>query len=166
MLIKPAAFLDRDGVINVDKGYTYKIEDFEWIYESKEAIKYLNDRSYYVFIVTNQSGISRGYYSENDVRNLHNYINQELSQIEAQIDDFFYSPYHPDVKNKKYDHLSSLRKPEIGMLKLATQKWKVDLEKSFLIGDKKSDLDCANNFGICGHLFKDGSLLDFVKKNT
>jgi len=161
MLI-PAAFLDRDGVINKEKGYVYKVDDFEWIEGSKESIKYLNDNGYYVFVVTNQSGIARGYYSEKDVIFLHKYINDELKNINAHIDEFFFSPYHPD-NTKKYSHLSHLRKPEVGMLDMAASKWKIDKPKSFLIGDKKTDIECAEKFFIRGHLFKGGSLLDFIK---
>ena len=161
--MKPAAFLDRDGVVNVDKGYVYKIEDFEWIEGAKEAIKYLNKEAFHIFIVTNQSGIARGYYNEKDVENLHEYIRYELKKTKAYIDDFFYSPYHPDVKNKKYEHLSHLRKPETGMLEQACKKWQIDLDNSFMIGDKKIDLDCAKNFNIDGYRFKNGNLLNFIK---
>ena len=108
---KPAVFLDRDGVINHDRGYVYKIKDFEWIDGSKEAIKYLKKKGYYVFVVTNQSGISRGFYKEKDVEILHQYINAELKRINTYIDEFFISPYHPDTKNEEYEHLSHLRKP-------------------------------------------------------
>ena len=159
---KRAAFLDRDGVINVEKGYVYKITDFEWIDGAKEAIKFLNDSGYYVFIVTNQSGIARGYYKEKDVEILHNYINIELKYINAHIDEFFYSPYHP-INTNDYLHLSHLRKPEIGMLELANKKWNIDKTKSFLIGDKDTDIECAKNFRIRGHLYKSGNLLDFIK---
>lgn len=162
-MLKPAAFLDRDGVINKEKGYVYKIEDFEWIDGSKETIKYLNDRDYLVFVVSNQSGIARGYYSEYQVINLHNYINQELNKVNAHIDEFFYSPFYPNIKNE-YKHLAHLRKPKTGMLDLANKKWPIDKLNSFMIGDKDTDIECANNFGIRGHLFKDKSLLDFIKK--
>lgn len=161
---KPAAFLDRDGVINKEKGHLYKIDDFEWIYGAKESIKYLNDNGYYVFVVTNQSGIAKGYYAEKDVTILHNYINYELKMVNAHIDEFFISPYHPD-NTKEYLHLSHLRKPNIGMLELAESKWAIDRSKSFLIGDKISDIECAENFLIRGHLFKKGNLLDFIKSS-
>ena len=157
-MLRPAAFLDRDGVINKEKGYLYKIDDFEWIEGAKESIKYLNDNGYYVFVVTNQSGIAKGLYSEKDVNLLHNYINSELQIISAHIDEFFFSPFHPD-NSKEYLHLSHLRKPEIGMLELAESKWAIDKSKSFLIGDKSSDIECAENFSIRGHLFKKGNLL-------
>ena len=161
---KPAAFLDRDGVINKEKEYLYKIDDFEWIYGAKESIKYLNDNGYYVFVVTNQSGISKGYYSEKDVIILHNYINHELKMVNAHIDEFFISPYHPNNINE-YLNLSHLRKPQTGMLDLAANKWSIDKSKSFLIGDKKTDIECAEKFSIRGHLFKTGNLLDFIKSS-
>ena len=161
-MLRPAAFLDRDGVINKEKGYLYKIDDFEWIEGAKESIKYLNDNGYYVFVVTNQSGIAKGYYSEEDVIYLHNYINNELKSINAHIDEFFYSPFHPD-NTKDYLNLSHLRKPDTGMLKLAATKWSIDKSNSFLIGDKLTDIECAEKFLIRGHLFKNGNLLKFIK---
>ena len=163
-MLKPAAFLDRDGVINKEKEYVYKVEDFDWIDGAKESIKYLNDNNFYVFVVTNQSGIARGYYNESDVTLLHDYINDELKNLEAHIDEFFISPYHPDNPNE-YSHLSHLRKPETGMLDLAANRWAIDKSKSFLIGDKNSDIECAKNFLIRGHLFKKGNLLNFIKSS-
>ena len=163
-MLKPAAFLDRDGVINKEKRYLYKIDDFAWIEGAKESIKYLNDNDYYVFVVTNQSGIAKGYYNEKDVIILHNYINNELKSINAHIDEFFISPYHPD-NTKDYSNLSHLRKPDTGMLESAATKWPIDKLKSFLIGDKDTDIECAENFLIRGHLYKSGNLLKFIKSS-
>ena len=162
-MTKPAVFLDRDGVINIEKGYVYKPRDFEWIEDSRESIKYLNDRNFLVFVVTNQSGIARGYYTEEDVISLHHYVNNELSKINAHIDEFFYSPYHSDGIYKKYKKLSHLRKPDTGMLELALNKWNFDKTKSFMIGDKQTDIICAEKFGIPGYLYKNRSLLKFIK---
>jgi D-glycero-D-manno-heptose 1,7-bisphosphate phosphatase len=161
---KPAVFFDRDGVINKEKNYLYKVSDFEWIADAKEAIKHFNDKGYYVFVVTNQSGIARGYYSEKDMNILHNYINNELNKVGAKIDEFFHSPYHPDIINEKHLTLSHLRKPNTGMLDLAFKKWNIEKNKSLLIGDQNIDIECAVRFGIKGHLFIGGSLLKFVKK--
>ena len=149
-MLKPAAFLDRDGVINIDKGYVSKIADFEWMNGAIDAIKLLNNNNFLVFVVTNQSGIARGYYSEEDVIALHMYIYIELEKKGTLIDDFFYSPYHPDFPNL-FSELSSLRKPNTGMLEMAARKWSFDKSSSFLIGDKNSDLECANRFGIKGY---------------
>ena len=162
--MKPAIFFDRDGVLNIEKGYVFKISDFEWVLDAPQAIKLFNENNYHTFVVTNQSGIGRGIYSEKDVENLHKYMNDELSKISARIDDFFYSPYHPEGINKNYDHLSHLRKPSTGMLELAFQKWEIIKEESFMIGDNITDIECAEMYGIKGHLFKEKSLLEFVKK--
>ncbi len=162
-MLKPASFLDRDGVINIEKGYVHKIEDFEWTAGSMEAIKYLNSMNIYVFVVSNQAGIARGYYSEDEVKKLHKYINNKLGDIGAYIDDFFYSPFHPDHPTK-FSHLSHLRKPDIGMLNLAAEKWDFDKSRSFMIGDQETDIKCAENFGIKGYLYESGNLLDFIKK--
>ena len=158
----PACFLDRDGVINIEKDYLYKIEDFEWIEGAIDAIQYLENRGFYVFVVTNQSGIARGFYTEEDVIELHNFINLELNQHNTKIDEFFYSPYHP--KFNKYLHLSDLRKPNTGMLDAAYTKWQFNKAESFMIGNKDTDVMCAHRFGIRGHLYESGNLLEFIKK--
>ena len=161
-MLKPAAFLDRDGVINVDKGYVYKIEEFEWINGAVDAIKLLAGNNFHVFVVTNQSGIARGYYTEQDVIALHKHINKELKRRGTLIDDFFYSPYHPDFPNL-FSESSNLRKPNTGMLEMADNKWSFDKPNSFLIGDKNSDLECANRFGIKGYKFDSENLNLFIK---
>ena len=163
-MLKKAVFLDRDGVLNKDFGYVHKIRDIKWVDGAIDTIKLFNKLNYLVFVVTNQSGIAKGLYSEKDVNLLHNYINSELQIISAHIDEFFFSPFHPD-NSKEYLHLSHLRKPEIGMLELAESKWAIDKSKSFLIGDKSSDIECAENFSIRGHLFKKGNLLNFIKSS-
>ena len=163
-MLKPAAFLDRDGVINKEKDYVFRIQDFEWVDGSRESIKYLNDHNYHVFIVSNQSGIARGLYTEEDVIYLHKYINIELKKIDAHIDEFFISPYHPMYPDK-FKNLIHLRKPNTGMLEIAESKWSIDKASSFLIGDKKIDIECAVNFGIKGYLFENGNLLDFIKRS-
>ena len=162
---KKAVIFDRDGTLSEDiNGYTYKVSDLVWKPGAKDLIKNLNDNNFYVFVVTNQSGIARGYYNESDVTLLHDYINDELKNLEAHIDEFFISPYHPDNPNE-YSHLSHLRKPETGMLDLAANRWAIDKSKSFLIGDKNSDIECAKKFLIRGHLFKRGNLLNFIKSS-
>tara|TARA_B110000858_G_C17597094_1_gene378325 strand:+ start:40 stop:543 length:504 start_codon:yes stop_codon:yes gene_type:complete len=164
-VLKPAIFLDRDGVINVDNGYIHKVSDFIWIEGAKKAIRYINSLDYYAIIVTNQSGISRGYYSEESVIKLHSYINKKLKEVGANIDDFFYSPFHPDGIISKYKKNSNLRKPNTGMLELACKKWPIKIENSILIGDSQTDMQCAKNFGIDGYLYnnKETDLFNFIK---
>ena len=162
-MTKPAIFFDRDGVLNVDVGYLYKIEDFQWIDGAIEAIKYFNDKDYYVFVITNQSGVARGYYKEEDINKLHNWMNQELAKYDAHIDEFFYCPHHVKGIIKDYSFDCECRKPKIGMIKKALDKYDVQLDSSLLIGDKDSDIECAENAGIKGLKFN-AEKLDFYLK--
>jgi D-glycero-D-manno-heptose 1,7-bisphosphate phosphatase len=163
-MLKPAIFFDRDGVLNIEKGYVYKISDFEWIDGAKEAIQYMNQKDFLVFVITNQSGIARNYYTEKDVIKIHQFMSDELKKINAKIDEFFYSPWHPEGANKDFERISHLRKPSPGMLELAQTKWPINKTLSFLIGDQITDIQAAENFGIEGYLFEGDNLLDFVKK--
>ena len=98
---KKAAFLDRDGVLNYDTGYVYKIKNFIWKKKAKEAIKFLNNQNYLVVIVSNQSGIGRGYYSEKDLLKLNNWIQKDLKKNGAHISAFYFAPYYKFSKKKK-----------------------------------------------------------------
>jgi D,D-heptose 1,7-bisphosphate phosphatase len=161
---RPAAFLDRDGVLNRDHGYVYRSEEFEWIAGAKQAVKLLNDRGYWVFVVTNQAGVARGYYQVADVERLHRWMNAELRRSGAHIDGFYYCPHHPDVADEIYGGACDCRKPEPGMLLNAMKDWPIDHSRSFLIGDKSSDLLAAQRAGIAGHLFDSGDLCDNIRR--
>ncbi len=145
VIYKKAIFLDRDGVINIDKGYTHKIKGFKWRKNIKKLIKFLNDNNYYVFIVTNQSGVGRGYYQENSVKILHKWINNELYKVGAHFDDVEYATFFKYSKIKKYKLNKNLRKPNIGMFKKLKNKWNINLKKSLVVGDKLTDIEFANN---------------------
>ena len=162
-MMKPAVFFDRDGVLNREVHYLYKIEDFCWMDGAIEAIRYCNQRGWYVFVVTNQSGIARGYYTEADVQRLHQWMNIELAKENAHIDDFFYCPHHAKGTVAEYSLDCDCRKPGIGMIKQAMQTYEVDLQHSILIGDKLSDVECAKNAGMQGIIFKGGNLLKLVQ---
>ena len=126
------AFLDRDGVINsskINKGYIGNIKDFKWIKGSKQTIKYLKSKNYKIVIVTNQSGIARGYFSYRDVQKLHKFLERELEKISTYVDKIYFCPYHIDGIIKKYKKKSILRKPNIGMFLKANKIWKVDKEE-------------------------------------
>lgn len=162
----PAVFFDRDGVLNFDKGYIYRSEEFEWNDGAIAAIKYLNDAGKYVFVVTNQSGVARGYYREEDVRHLHRWMNEELAKHNAHIDAFYYCPHHENGLQEKYRMRCDCRKPGPGLLLQALSEWQVDRENSFLVGDKDSDIMAAQAAGIKGHLYsaESGSLLEFIQR--
>ena len=163
MLKRPAAFLDRDGILNEDTGYVYHVDQVRWIDGAREAVRWLNDAGYFVFIVTNQAGVARGYYSEDHVKELHAWMNIELGKVGAHIDCAEYCPYHPEGTVEQYRQVSELRKPAPGMLKKLLSEWPVDASRSFLVGDRATDIEAAAAAGIPGHLFRGGSLLDFVR---
>jgi len=163
ILRRPAAFLDRDGVLNEDTGYVHHPDQVHWVEGAREAVRWLNDAGYLVFIVTNQAGIARGLYSEQHVADLHGWMRAELRLHGAHIDGIEYCPYHPEGTVERYRLASDLRKPGPGMLRKLLAEWPVDASRSFMVGDRPTDLEAAAAAGIPGHLFQGGNLLDFVR---
>lgn len=159
---RPAAFLDRDGVINVDYGHVGTIDRFKFVDGAPEAVRKLNEAGYYVFIVTNQAGIGKGYYTGADHLALMSYLADELRNKGGHYDDHRYSPYHPEATVEIYRASHSWRKPEPGMLVDLIENWPTDVDRSFMIGDKDSDMQAAVAIGIPGHLFQGGNLSAFV----
>lgn len=159
-----AAFFDRDGVINVDAGYLYRIEDWRWVEGAREALAYLTRQGYGIFIITNQSGVARGYYTEDDVRRLHRWMCREIAACGGKVTAVYYCPYLEGAPLSRYDKKSDWRKPAPGMVLQAAKDYDVDLSQSFMVGDRERDVDCAHAAGIDGYLFTGGRLDDFVKK--
>jgi D,D-heptose 1,7-bisphosphate phosphatase len=144
--MKKAIFLDRDGTINLDNGYTYKISDWIWIEGSKIAIKNFKMSGFLVFIITNQSGVARGYYKKTDIMLLHNYYNQELkNEYDVEFDDIAFCPHHPNFgKNRN----CQCRKPKPKLITDLVRKYKIDCDKSWMIGDKISDVKAGYAAGL------------------
>lgn len=158
---KSALFLDRDGVINKDTGYVYKAKDLIWKKNIIKFIKNCNDNGRYVFVVSNQSGVGRGYYTINDVYFLHKWINNELRKKGAHIDQFYFAPYFKHSNLKRYRTGIKLRKPNVGMIKQACKDWDINLKKSRYIGDQNVDKLTASKLNIKFSLIKfDQSLSD------
>lgn len=159
---RPALFLDRDGVINVDRSYIYRVEDFEWVDGAADVIKRFNEKGWWVFVVTNQSGIARGYYTEEQMQTLHDWLGVELEKRGAKIDRIYHCPFHEEGTVPRYTKDSFDRKPKPGMLIRAMTDFPVIKERSFLIGDKQADLEAAQAAGVRGFLFSGGDLSQFA----
>jgi D-glycero-D-manno-heptose 1,7-bisphosphate phosphatase len=144
--MRRAVFLDRDGTINVEMDYLYQEEDFEFISGAPQAIRQLNDAGFFVVVVTNQSGVARGFYTEEDVELLHRHIAAELGKIGARVDAWMYCPHHPDGRGS-YSLPCSCRKPLPGMLKEAARRYDLDLGRSIMIGDKAADIGAGTAAG-------------------
>ncbi|WP_456685827.1 HAD-IIIA family hydrolase [Bradyrhizobium sp. P5_C11_2] len=156
---RPAVFLDRDGVLNEDRGYVGSVERFAWLPGAPEAVKRLNDEGVFVFVVTNQAGVARGFYDEDSVRHLHAFMQAELREIGAHIDAFRFCPFHPDGVIPAYARASEWRKPAPGMILDLLANWPVDASRSVLIGDQDHDVAAAEAAGLVGYkLYKDEPL--------
>lgn len=158
-----AVFFDRDGVLNVDVAYLYKISDLRWIEGARETVAYLTKLGYKIFVVTNQSGIARGYYTVAQMQELHEYMLREIAACGGKIDKIYYCPHHKEGKIAEFTCDCQCRKPKPGMIEQAFAEYSLDKENSFLIGDGARDVEAAEAAGIRGYLFTGGNLLEFVK---
>jgi D,D-heptose 1,7-bisphosphate phosphatase len=161
---RPAVFFDRDGVLNVDRGYVHAPHQVEWVPGAKQAVKLLNDAGHYAFVVTNQAGVAKGRYEEEAIETLHRWMAEELAAEGAAIDDWRHCPYHPEGSVAAYRVAHPWRKPNPGMLLDLLARWPVRQYGSFLIGDKISDIEAAEAAGVPGYLFEGGDLAAFLRE--
>jgi D-glycero-D-manno-heptose 1,7-bisphosphate phosphatase len=159
---KPAAFLDRDGVLNIDHGYVHRHDQVDWIPGAAHSVRQLNDSGYRVVVVTNQAGVGHDLFTEEHVIALHSWMREQLAVHGAFIDAFYYCPDHPEARVAKYRRHSSNRKPQSGMILQAFSDLHIRREGSFLIGDKPTDIEAARGAGIPGFLFPGGRLDVFL----
>lgn len=146
--MKKIAFLDRDGVISVDKGYNFKKEDLELEETIVPALKILKNSGFQFIIVTNQSGIGRGYYTEENFWKYNNALTKILEKHGIKILKTYFSPFHPTEGIGKYKKKTACRKPGSGMIQRASQEFPIDIENSWIIGDKWSDVKAGKKFGL------------------
>jgi D,D-heptose 1,7-bisphosphate phosphatase len=161
---KPIAFIDRDGVLNDDLGYVHTVEQFEWLDGAQRAVRYLNDAGCHVVLVTNQAGIAKGMYSEEDFHALTRWMHEELWKCGAHLDAVYYCPYHPAAILPHYRKASEDRKPGPGMLLRAMAELPCDTKRSFFIGNQSTDRQAADAASVQYFDFAGGDLLKFVQQ--
>lgn len=154
--MEQVVFLDRDGTLNQEVHYLHRPEDLKLIPGVPEALGLLKEAGYRLVVVTNQSGVARGYYTEEDVRNLHLYMNQVLERDGASIDAFYYCPHHPEYGVGAYRQACHCRKPGTGMFEMAGKRFEVDKARSFMVGDKLLDVEAGKNYGLTSILVGTG----------
>lgn len=169
-----ALFLDRDGVINIDHGYVHKKENFHFIDNIFDLVTHAKNLGYLVIIVTNQAGIAKGIYTEQDFQILMSWVSQQFKCNHGKIDKTYFCPFHKDGVIKKYAKNSPDRKPEPGMIIKACKEFNIDPKKSVLVGNKLSDIEAANSSFIgksiyfgndeCNEAYTSTSNLSDIKK--
>ncbi len=158
-----AAFFDRDGVLNLDRGYVSRWEDFTWVPGARETLRAYQDGGWRLVVATNQSGIGRGYYDQGAMEALHARMAEDLAVDGVRLDAVYFCPFHPDAAEDRWRHADHPdRKPNPGMLLRAAKDLGLDLGRSILIGDKPADVVAAERAGARGFLFPGGDLRTFV----
>lgn len=159
---RPAVFLDRDGVLNQDTGYVGRRDQLEWLPDMVTAVRRINDAGYRAVVITNQAGVARGFYTEDDVRTIHGLMEDHLAASGAYIDRFYYCPYHPDAVLPAYRAPHPERKPGSHMVLRAAAEMEIDLSASAMIGDRNSDMECAEGASIRGIMIQGDDILQAV----
>ncbi len=153
-----AIIFDRDGTLNIDRdGYTHDPKKLEWIEGALDALLYCHQRGFLILVITNQSGIGRGYYSTADMQQFHNAMNSQCAPLGFQITQFYHCPHKPDDQ-------CECRKPKNALLEQAINEHQLQRDNCFFIGDKETDYQCALASGIAFAYYRQGSLCDVVQK--
>ncbi len=155
-----AVFLDRDGTVNVEVGYLNDLSQLRLIPGAGTAIRRLNEKGLKVVLVTNQSGVARGFFPETFVHETHDLLKQMLLQEGAHIDGIYYCPHHPKAGNSHYTKECDCRKPGTGMIDRAAKDLSIDVKNSFVVGDKWSDVELGQRAGAVSILVKSGFAQD------
>lgn len=158
-MARPAILFDRDGTLNVDRGYTFRTDDLVWTEGAREAVKLVNDAGFLAVVVTNQSGVARGFYDESDVVAFHAAMNADLARSGAHLDALYYCPFHAEASAAAYRHADHPdRKPNPGMLLRAMTELELDPRRTAMVGDQPSDIAAAAAAGIRSALYQGGDL--------
>lgn len=155
--MKKAIFLDRDGTITVDSGFVHKEEDLELLPGAAEAIRLANEHRFMVVVVTNQSGVARGYFTEEDVRAFNSHLALALAEQGARIDAFYYCPHHPEASIPTYRKACFCRKPQPGLILQAARELDIDLSQSWVVGDSLRDVEAGKRAG-CRTILLEGDM--------
>jgi D-glycero-D-manno-heptose 1,7-bisphosphate phosphatase len=153
---KPAVFIDRDGTINEQMGYVNHVSRFRILPKVPQAIRMLNRHGFLVFVVSNQSGVARGYYPLDLVSTLHQLLVSRIRERKASIDGIFFCPHHPEGSVPEFSRNCDCRKPKTGLIEQACRSFEIDLRRSFIVGDMCTDIELAHRAGITGILVKTG----------
>lgn len=163
-MCRPTIFLDRDGTLNEEVHYLHRPEDLRLLPTAANAVRLWNQAGFRVAVITNQAGVARGYYREEEVKRLHELMNQMLAEENAHIDQFYYCPHHPEHGIGKYKVKCHCRKPDTGMFEQAQRDGGVDKEHSYMIGDKWIDIEAGFRFGVNTALVGTGYGLELWEK--
>jgi len=153
---KPAVFLDRDGTINEQMGYINHLNRFVLLSGVPEAIRLLNKNEFLTIIVSNQSGVARGYFPIDLVYEVHEFLRASLKEKGAVIDGIFFCPHHPRGEVTEYGYVCQCRKPETGLIDMACESFEIDLSNSYVIGDRHIDIELAHRSNMEGIMVKTG----------
>lgn len=157
--------LDRDGVLNVDTGYPFEPSQIVWSEGVFAALRLLREAGFITVVATNQSGVARGFFSEQDVINLHSWMSDRILEEGGCIERFYFCPFHPEADVSQYRQDSFDRKPQPGMLMKAMTEYEVTVHHTVMIGDRNTDMEAAAAAGVRGLLFDQNNLEKFIREH-